>query len=80
MTDLSLHFTSTGLGSLLVGVVGIIALVHLAAWIVDPYSLRSIPGPRLAKVSAAWMGWLGHTHRVNAVLQEQHVKYGAHRT
>jgi benzoate 4-monooxygenase len=62
--------------SLLIFLLSVVFLVHFVHWLLDPYGIRSIPGPFLAKFSDAWLGWVSaHGHR-SEVVHEMHMKYG----
>ena len=58
-----------------------VLLVHLVPLITDPYGLRSYPGPFLAKISDAWLGWVaaqGHRSEVVHGLHQKHGTFSPH--
>ncbi|KAJ7216047.1 cytochrome P450 [Mycena pura] len=60
----------------LLGLPPVIFLAHLVFYFVDPYGLRQYPGPFLARLTPAWLGWAAQqVHRAEAV-HEAHKKYG----
>lgn len=55
----------------------ILLLSQFLVYLIDPQSIRSIPGPFLAKFTDAWLGWVSaHGHR-SEVVHEMHREYGA---
>ena len=52
----------------------LVILGHLIPWVVDPYGLRSFPGPWLARFSDLWLGFIV-PHR-SEVVHNLHLKYG----
>ena len=57
-------------------VIAAVLLVHLVPLITDPYGLRSYPGPFLAKISDAWLGWVAAQGHRSEVVHELHQKHG----
>jgi benzoate 4-monooxygenase len=61
--------------SVLVGLGIVVLAVHVLPWLVDPYGMRNVPGPFLAKFSDLWLGRvaaLGHRSEVVHQLHRQH--------
>ncbi|TCD69097.1 hypothetical protein EIP91_008739 [Steccherinum ochraceum] len=69
--EIALISSLISVGGLIVG-----CLWLLAAWLYDSHGLRPLPGPPLAKISSAWLGWVAHTGRLNTLIWAQHQKYG----
>ena len=65
-----------GMLFLLAVVAAVVLVVHIGSWFLDPHGLSRVPGPPLAQFSTAWMGWVGHTGRINTILHNAHLKYG----
>jgi benzoate 4-monooxygenase len=62
------------------GVVAVLLAVpayHLLAWLLDEHSIRSIPGPPLAALSDAWLGYWAAQGKRSEQVHEMHQKYGA---
>ncbi|KZT71867.1 cytochrome P450 [Daedalea quercina L-15889] len=56
--------------------VAAILLLHFVPLIADPYRINSYPGPFLAKISDAWLGWVAAQGHRSEVVHEMHKKYG----
>ncbi|KAH9835376.1 cytochrome P450 [Rhodofomes roseus] len=57
-------------------VVAAVLLVHFVPFIADPFGVRSYPGPFLAKISDAWLGWVAAQGHRSEVVHELHQKHG----
>ena len=53
-----------------------ILAAHLVPYVVDAHGIRSIPGPRLAKFTDAWMGRVVVGGHRSEVVHEMHKQYG----
>ncbi|CAK5274619.1 unnamed protein product [Mycena citricolor] len=53
-----------------------IALIHLALYVADPWSIRRYPGPFWAKFTDAWLGRVSQQGHRSEVIHEMHHKYG----
>ncbi|KZT68336.1 cytochrome P450 [Daedalea quercina L-15889] len=53
-----------------------VLLYHLVPFVTDPYRIRSYPGPVLAKVSDAWLGWVAAQGHRSEIVHELHQKHG----
>jgi len=51
-------------------------LVHLIPYLFDPQGIRSYPGPLLARLSDAWLGWVAAQGHRSEVVHGLHEKYG----
>lgn len=60
----------------LVGVFLSLPIYHLLAWLLDEHHIRSIPGPKLAALSDAWLGYWAAQGCRSVHIHEMHVKYG----
>ncbi|TFY69584.1 hypothetical protein EVG20_g3094 [Dentipellis fragilis] len=67
----SLSFTS-----ILALIPAAIVLAHVIPYFLDPYGLRSYPGPFLAKFSDLWLGWVAAHGNRSVTVHELHKKYG----
>ena len=67
---------SLGLVSSLLIIPCLILAGHFIYFIIDPHCIRSYPGPLLAKLSDAWLGYVAaHGHR-SEVVHGLHQQYG----
>jgi len=57
-------------------VIFLIFLIHIVFYFVDPYGIRQYPGPFLAKITPAWLGWVAQQGHRSEVIHELHKKYG----
>jgi len=53
-----------------------VTLAHLIPYLVDPYCVRSYPGPFLAKFSDAWLGWVAAQGHRSDVVHQMHLRHG----
>lgn len=53
-----------------------IILYHLISYYLDPYSLKSHPGPFLAKFSRFWLAKISRSGERYKAIHEAHLKYG----
>ncbi|KAJ7095518.1 cytochrome P450 [Mycena epipterygia] len=60
----------------LLGLPAAIVLIHIIIYFVDPYGIRQYPGPFLAKLTSAWLGWVAQQGHRSEVVHELHRKYG----
>jgi benzoate 4-monooxygenase len=60
----------------LLGLPAAIVLIHIIIYFVDPYGFRQYPGPFLAKLTSAWLGWVAQQGHRSEVVHELHRKYG----
>lgn len=51
-------------------------LFHAVPYIIDGRNLRRYPGPLVAQLSDAWLGWIAANGTVNVAVQDSHAKYG----
>jgi len=54
----------------------LILAVHLVPYLVDPHSIRKLPGPFLARFSDIWLGWVAKRGHRSEVVHAMHQKYG----
>lgn len=67
---------SLGLASSLLIIPCLVLAGHFIYFIIDPHRIRSYPGPLLAKLTDAWLGYVAaHGHR-SEVVHGLHQKYG----
>lgn len=59
-----------------VGLFLIVPVYHLLAWLLDKNSIRSIPGPKLAALSDAWLGYWAAQGCRSVHVHDMHMKYG----
>lgn len=52
---------------------------HLLAWLLDGHGLRSIPGPKLAAMSDAWLGYWAAQGCRSLHVHDMHGRYGVWR-
>ncbi|PCH44767.1 cytochrome P450 monooxygenase [Wolfiporia cocos MD-104 SS10] len=50
--------------------------VHFVPYLLDPHGIRSYPGPFLAKLSDAWLGWVAAKGHRSEVVHQLHQRYG----
>lgn len=55
---------------------GVVVLWHILGYFLDPYNLRTYPGPILARLSNIWLVTLARQGNHCDVLTEAHKKYG----
>ncbi|KAJ7891685.1 cytochrome P450 [Mycena olivaceomarginata] len=60
----------------LLGFPSAIVLIHIIIYFVDPYGIRQYPGPFLAKLTSAWLGWVAQQGHRSEVVHKLHRKYG----
>lgn len=53
-----------------------IPLFHIIAWRGDEHGIRDIPGPKLAALSDAWLGYQAARGHRSTVVHELHEKVG----
>ncbi|KAJ7754164.1 cytochrome P450 monooxygenase [Mycena maculata] len=63
-------------GWILTSSFSIILAGFLVPYFRDPYHLRKYPGPILAKISYAWLLWVGISGRRSQIIHKIHKKYG----
>lgn len=76
MLHLSLELSHTDLLMVVATVLVLVVLVHLVPYLVDFHSLRSYPGPLIAKFSDAWLGYVSYKGHRSEVVHNLHMKYG----
>ncbi|KZT00648.1 cytochrome P450 [Laetiporus sulphureus 93-53] len=54
----------------------LVLLVHFVPYLRDPHRIRSYPGPFLAKLSDAWLGWVAAKGHRSEVVHKLHQKHG----
>jgi benzoate 4-monooxygenase len=68
---------SLDLRLLVLGVPTIVVIGHVIAWLLDPHSIRHIPGPFLAKFTDLWLGRVAANGHRSEVVHKLHQQYGA---
>jgi hypothetical protein len=57
-------------------ITGVVIVVHIVPWLVDPHRIRSVPGPFFAKFSDVWLSWLAADGHRSEVIHQLHLKHG----
>jgi benzoate 4-monooxygenase len=60
----------------LVGLCAAVLALHVVPWLVDPYGIRDVPGPFLAKFSDLWLGRVAALGHRSEVVHKLHAMYG----
>jgi benzoate 4-monooxygenase len=55
----------------------LVPVYPILAWLLDEHGLRSIPGPKLAALSDAWLGYWAAQGCRSEHVHDMHLKYGA---
>ena len=55
----------------------IVPVYHLLAWLLDEHGIRSFPGPKLAALSDAWLGYWAAQGCRSVHVHEMHREYGS---
>ncbi|KAK0214230.1 cytochrome P450 monooxygenase [Armillaria nabsnona] len=76
MFYLSLGSFLTDLPTVVATVSVLVVLVYLVPYLVDSHSLRSYPGPLIAKFSDAWLVYVTYKEHRSEVVHDLHMKYG----
>ncbi|KAK0211886.1 cytochrome P450 monooxygenase [Armillaria fumosa] len=76
MSHLSLDSFHTDLPTVVATVFVLVVLVYLVPYLVDSHSLRSYPGPFIAKFSNAWLVYVTYKEHLSEVVHDLHMKYG----
>lgn len=53
-----------------------VPLYHILAWLWDEHGIRDIPGPTLAALSDAWLGYWAAQGCRSEYVHQMHLKYG----
>ncbi|KAH9478620.1 Cytochrome P450 monooxygenase 89 [Psilocybe cubensis] len=72
----SLLYQNLSPASLISLILGVFTLVHVVPYLYDPFNIRRIPGPFLAKFSDIWLGWVSKNGHRSEVVHSMHEKYG----
>ncbi len=80
MFHLSLGSFHADLPTVVTAVFVLVVLVYLVPYLVDSHSLRSYPGPLIAKFSDAWLVYyVTYKEHRSEVVHDLHTKYGQSR-
>ncbi|KAK0476264.1 cytochrome P450 monooxygenase [Armillaria luteobubalina] len=69
-------FHCTDLSTVVATIFVLVVLVYLVPYLVDSHSLRSSPGPFIAKFSDAWLAYVTYNEHRSEVVHDLHMKYG----
>jgi len=58
-------------------VVVTVPVYHVFAWLRDEHGIRNIPGPIMAALSDAWLGYWAAQGCRSEHIHQMHLKYGA---
>ncbi|KAK0475706.1 cytochrome P450 monooxygenase [Armillaria novae-zelandiae] len=76
MFHLSLGSLHTELSTVVATILVLVLLVYLVPYLVDSHSLRSYPGPLIAKFSDAWLVYATYMEHRSEAVHDLHSKYG----
>ncbi|KAK0493478.1 cytochrome P450 monooxygenase [Armillaria luteobubalina] len=76
MFHLSLGSFHTDLSTVVATIFVLVILVYLVPYLADSHSLRSYPGPFIAKFSDAWLAYVTYKEHRSEVIHNLHIKYG----
>ncbi|KAK0493480.1 cytochrome P450 monooxygenase [Armillaria luteobubalina] len=76
MFHLSLGSFHTDLPTVVATIFVVVVLVYLVPYLADSHSLRSYPGPFIAKFSDAWLAYVTYKEHRSEVIHDLHMKYG----
>lgn len=76
MFHLSLGSFHTDIPTVVAAAFVLVVLVYLVPYLADSHSLRSYPGPLIAKFSDAWLVYVTYNEHRSEVVHNLHMKYG----